>query len=293
MTWTTQLDRAHPLVGRVWDCRRAAYVEADAMLEVVGAARIVLLGEKHDNPDHHRLQARVLQSIVARGRRPALAFEMLETDQQPDVDRYRADPSASARGLGAAIGWDKSGWPPFDEYLPIFSIAFQNGLAIVAANLPKDRIRGIVHHGTGILGAEVARLALDPPVPAPLEESLRKELAASHCGKLPDEMFAPMALAQHVRDAEMARVLLDADRGDGAVLIAGSGHARSDRGVPFYIARQKPGARVASIAWLEVEKGVENPAAHAEGFGAAGLPFDFVWFTPRANDDDPCAAFGR
>src|SRR5215831_17329771 len=70
MTWTTQLDRAHPLVGRVWDCRRAVFVEPDAALETVGAARVVLLGEKHDNPDHHRLQARVVQSIVARGRHP-------------------------------------------------------------------------------------------------------------------------------------------------------------------------------------------------------------------------------
>jgi len=77
------------------------------------------------------------------------------------------------------------------------------------------------------------------------------------------------------------------------VLIAGAGHVRGDRGVPFYIARQKPGTRVASIAWLEVQKGVENPAAYAEGFAAERLPFDFVWFTPRANDDDPCAAFHR
>jgi uncharacterized iron-regulated protein len=218
---------------------------------------------------------------------------MLETDQQPDIDRYRANPSASARGLGVVTAWDKSGWPPFDDYLPIFAIAFQNGLAIAAANVPKDRIRGIVHHGTGILGEDAARLALDPPVPAPLEESLRKELAATHCGQLPDEMFAPMALAQHVRDAEMARIVLGADRGDGAVLIAGAGHVRSDRGVPLYIARQKPGVRVASIAWLEVQKGIEDPAAYAEGFVAERLPFDFVWFTPRANDDDPCAAFRR
>ena len=41
----------------------------------------------------------------------------------------------------------------------------------------------------------------------------------------------------------------------------------------------------------EVEKGKDQPPAYASRWNATALPFDFVWFTPRANDDDPCAVF--
>jgi uncharacterized iron-regulated protein len=105
-------------------------------------------------------------------------------------------------------------------------------------------------------------------------------------------MLAPMALAQRARDALMARALLDADA-DGAVLIAGAGHARTDRGVPYHLKAQKPGLAVVSIAWIEVDRDAAAPPAYAGAFAADRLPFDYVWFTPRANDDDPCAAFGK
>jgi uncharacterized iron-regulated protein len=68
----------------------------------------------------------------------------------------------------------------------------------------------------------------------------------------------------------------------GGILIAGNGHIRKDRGVPWYLARRDPGARVVTIGLLEVRDEVLRPPAD--------LPYDYVWFTPRVDDDDPCAA---
>ena len=31
-----------------------------------------------------------------------------------------------------------------------------------------------------------------------------------------------------------------------------------------------------------------DPTSYAARWNTKALPFDFVWFTPRANDDDPC-----
>jgi hypothetical protein len=53
----------------------------------------------------------------------------------------------------------------------------------------------------------------------------------------------------------------------------------------------KPDARVFSTAFVEVEGALATPEAYAPRFQAARLPFDFVWFTPRARDEDPCAGF--
>src|SRR4051812_674712 len=53
----TKLDVDHPLVGRVWDVKNATFITRDALWAKLVTADYVLLGEKHDNPDHHRLQA--------------------------------------------------------------------------------------------------------------------------------------------------------------------------------------------------------------------------------------------
>ena len=55
--WTSALDRDHPLVGRVYAVREGRYLSPAALLDALVGARDVLLGEAHDNPDHHRLQA--------------------------------------------------------------------------------------------------------------------------------------------------------------------------------------------------------------------------------------------
>ena len=45
------------------------------------------------------------------GRRPALGFEMLATDDAPAVIRYLARSPKDAAGLGDAVNWARSGWP--------------------------------------------------------------------------------------------------------------------------------------------------------------------------------------
>jgi uncharacterized iron-regulated protein len=85
----------------------------------------------------------------------------------------------------------------------------------------------------------------------------------------------------------MAQVLISAGGKDGAVLIAGGGHVRLDRGVPYQLARTAPGVSVASLVLREVRHGETNPKVYAAEEG----PFDFMWFTPRGSDADPCADF--
>jgi uncharacterized iron-regulated protein len=287
-TWLTTLDRDNALVGKIWDVKAGAFVEPSAMLSRLAGVHFVLLGERHDNPDHHRLEGRVLGELAKVGRRPAVVFEMLEVQQQADVDQYLARADANAAGFGAALAWEKTSWPPFKEYQPIFDAAFASKLTILAGNLAQADAKALVKQGTGALSAErVRELRLDQAFPAPLEATLADELRASHCGMLPENLLAPMALAQHARDAQMAKVLARGGSKDGAVLISGGGHARLDRGVPHYLALDAPGASVASLSFREVQHG----DADAKSYAAEEGPFDYVWFTPRGSDEDPCAAF--
>jgi uncharacterized iron-regulated protein len=198
---------------------------------------------------------------------------MLDLDQQPAVDAYLAR-GGDAAGFGAALDWEKRGWPTYATYAPILEVALAHRLPIVAANMPLAEVRAIVKGG---LSAETARrLRLDAPLSPARAAELREEMRASHCGQLPEAMLEPMALAQRARDATMAERMRAL--GPPVVLIAGDGHARTDRGVPAQL------PHTVSLAFIEVDRAVHEPAS---------APYDYVWYTPRATDEDPCAAFAK
>ena len=292
--WLSPLHLEHPLVGKLWDVERGRFVEEAELLKEAPRVRYFLLGERHDNPDHHRLQAALVRAIARGGRRPVLAFEMLDVAQQPKVDAALAQAPGDADALALAVDWAHSGWPDWSLYRPVFAAGLEAGLPLVAANLPREQVRALVMKGPGALDAGLrGRLALDTPLPEEMARALREEMRESHCGHLPEAMLEPMVLAQRARDAHFAARMHDADTGQGALLIAGSGHTRADRGVPLHLAREAPGQRVLSVGFVEVSPELREPPAYAASFGAPRLPFDYVWFTPAARREDPCAAFQK
>ena len=295
--WSTSLDRDHPLVGKIWSVRAARFVdEGDVRAALHG---YVLLGEKHDNPDHHALQARMLKLMIDAGEKPVVAFEMFDVDEQPAIDASRREHPRDAQSLARAVSWEKSGWPPFEQYAPIVQLALDRELPIVATGLPRSRMRALMKPaGAPDGGTEQAEPPIDEGVPLSPEQeaSLRDELRESHCGHLPEAHLGAMVRFQRARDASMASALIAAANASNAsdgVLIAGTGHTRRDRGAGADLAARDPSRTVVSIAFAEVEKGKNEPPAYASRWNATALPFDFVWFTPRANDDDPCAAFAH
>lgn len=287
--WTVESQRDHPLAGRIWDVREGRFLERTEAVARMAAARVVILGEKHDNPDHHTLQAEVLASLVELGRRPAVAFEQFDGDQAAALQAFLADAVEDAAGLGAAVGWEHTGWPPWSVYQPIADIAVRHSLPILAANLPARVARAISRSGLSAVSQEVADLGLEAELPEEVDAAMRREIMDSHCGMAVDAMMAPMVLVQRARDARMAQATAQgAAMGDGAVLIAGFGHARNDRAVPALLpATADP---VVSLAFLEVVAGRDDPPLYA-GEQDGTLPFDLVWFTPRLDDEDPCEKF--
>ena len=283
----------HPLTGRVWDVAAAQFITTETLVARLAPARFILLGERHDHPGHHVLQASVVRGVAATGRRPTVAFEMLAADQAPALAAHLRDSPRDAAGLGEAVGWSRSGWPAWSLYQPIAEAALAAGLPLATANLPAGTARAVARGDVGALPPALVRThGLDRPAAPEMQAAMEAEMRDSHCGQLPDTVLPAMVTAQRARDAAMAERLLAA-AGDGAVLIAGVGHVRTDRGVPIYLTARAPGAAVASLAFVEVATGRAAPTDYAERFGGARLPFDYVWFTTRGDEVDHCAHFRR
>jgi uncharacterized iron-regulated protein len=234
--------------------------------------------------------------LVAAGKRPGIALEMIRADQQDVVDaHFRARPG-DVPGLGPVLAWERSGWPEWRHYAQVIAPVARSGGVVIGANLPGPMIRVLARDGFKALGdGRVRALALDRPIPDSVLGAVEREIIDSHCGHVQPSRARAFATIQIARDAALADGLLTAaDRAEGsAVLIAGSGHVRRDRGVPLHLARRGVPASVAVLAPIEVRTGAITPADHTVAFGVSRLPFDFVWFTPRRERDDPCNSFKK
>ncbi len=293
--WSATGHADHPLVGRWYSPSAGAFVDGDAVIMRAIGSDLVGIGETHDAPDHHAVQAQFLHALIGSGRRPALVLEMIDEDRQVALDTARAKPAATpdalADAVADAVDWAHAGWPAFAMYRPLFVEALAAGAPIIAGNQPLAVTRRWVRAPDASAdAAERARLGLDRAWPEAWTRALRDELVADHCGMIAaDSKYVDgMVLAQRARDATLA-VHLRAAPADGAVLVAGSGHVRNDRGVPWALGSGAPARSMLAIGLLEVDPAMPAPEAYGARFGAARLPFDFVLFTPATARPDPCA----
>jgi uncharacterized iron-regulated protein len=275
--------REHPLVGSVVDVSRGTLSSEDSLTQAIRSARYVLIGERHDNPDHHVLQARLVSKALEGRRAPVLALEMFDLRDQPAIDRYFAGAPSTAAGLGDAVRWDEKGWPAWPMYLPIVQAGVDHGASIVAANLSRSDVMAAARSGEVTVAAE--RLAV-PSIPEEMREALEQEMFDAHCGHVPRDKVGMMAVAQVARDAVMARRMTMSLAADVVVLIAGNGHVRRDRGVPWHVRKQGAEGGVVSVGMAEVRPSWRDAGDVAREHGAE---FDFVWVTPEWERADPCA----
>ncbi len=292
--WDSPFGRGHPLAGKIWDVAAGSSIDAATLVERLAASQFVLLGEKHDNSDHHRLQAWLLRALIAADRRPAVGFEMFTVEDTAALARHLAEAPTDAAGLADVVDWDRSGWPAWALYQPIVEAAIEVRLPILGTNIAPSTLRALKLKGLAALEPSVrARLGLDRPLDPGVREAMAVEIGDAHCGYASQAAVEAMITIQQARDAQMAESLAAADGQDGAVLIAGFGHVRKDRGIPPFLTARHPGAAVSSVAFLEVDEDTTAPEGYAAQFGQETLPFDYLWFTPRVDEREPCARFRK
>ncbi len=225
----------------------SASTDIGPAVDAVSDARFIAIGERHDNPLHHAIQAKIVTAL-----RPAgIAFEMIPQALEETVNRLRRE-GASRDELAAALDWEESGWPDFALYAPILEAA--PDAYIAGGGLSRQALSAIYARGAPGLGEEMtARYGLDEPLPAEVAAMMLNEQYEAHCGLLDRTRLAPMVAVQRAWDAAYAEAWRRAAlRGEGrSVLICGNAHARLRSGAPAYLSRAMPDATIAAIGQVE------------------------------------------
>ena len=242
------------------------------LLQRLAGADFLLLGETHDNPLHHQARAALLRDLPAPVGRVVLE----------QLDRgARLDPALPLDEALERAGFQRGAWQwPLHE--PVFVAARERGMPIVGGNLGRADGRRIATQGEAAVDPALAARLAEAPLSGTAQRELDTDLVDGHCGRLPASRLPNMRLAQRARDAALALSLLEA-AGAPALLIAGNGHVRRDYGVPPLLAARAPTARVVSVGFVEVAAGATPDPAGLRG------RYDYVWFTPPVEREDPCA----
>lgn len=300
-----------PLTDRIFRASDHAELTREDLLREIEQARVVYLGEKHDNLRHHQLQLELITALVEGGRHPAIGFEVFSLDQTSLLMGYVTSqtPPAShgANSLIESRLRQSLGWSDDDErwrfYGPILKFAREKGLVVFGADLRPGIRRRIIEVGTAGL-TNVERLQLYPSgFENPAYEALMREaLKQAHCG-YGDEVYIGRLYANWVaRNDTMATAIvetLNQDNGRTVIMILGAGHVRNNMGVYERVADKRPDVRQLNLGFREVGEPpapIENYTQELESDGARFAPdHELLWFSTRAKNsvEDPCEAVRR
>lgn len=239
------------------------------LVDAAASARIILLGESHQDTVGHRLRHRLVEELADRQevRRadPAMvvSLEMFERDVQLVLDEYVAGLVTEEHFLRAARPW-----PSYArDYRPYVELARERGFPVVAANPPRRYVNRVARLGPEALEdlPEEAFRWL-PPLPVdPPSERYREEWRHA-MGEGHEHAGESALMAQNLWDAGMAHAIhraLEAHPEASLVHVSGSFHVAGGTGIPEHLARFRPGEDVLIIVGVPVaEVGVFDPDRH-------------------------------
>ncbi len=265
--WQSPEGREHVDLGMIRDLESGQQLTPQQLVFRLAAAPRVLVGEQHDNPDHHALQLWLLQALSDQRPQGSLLLEMITPDQQSRVDsaQHNIRQAHYPPDLPTALGWQK-GWD-WALYGPLMRFALAQPYPVLSANLAAQEIGAIYHQRPALSGTESTRDAV--------RAQLLAQVRDSHCGMLPEDALPAMLAIQQQRDRRMARSVMDAP--PPALLVAGSYHVRKDLGVPLHMSDLGSSERPVVLLLAQVGSDVQPASA------------DYVWYTAALPDQDYCA----
>jgi uncharacterized iron-regulated protein len=266
-----QLPAAHPPIPpaaayvpeRVFDTSTRMFVDFEMMLADLAKADVVFVGEQHDDPNTHRLEAALLDGLLRRKVAPVLSLEMFERDVQPVLDGYLAGRVAEEELIRTSRPWPRYS----TDYRSMVELAKRQGWTVVASNVPRRIASAIAKSGRDVLDAlpESERALSAKELECPLDgyfDRFAKTMTGHPAGtQTAEEQRATTERfywAQCVKDETMAESIVLAFQkrpaGQGPVVhYNGAFHSDFTLGTASRVIRRLPGKRAVVVSMLPVD----------------------------------------
>ncbi len=237
---------------------------------------VVLLGESHDDAEHHRWQFHTIAALFSRQPDMVLAFEMFPRRVQPVLDRW------SKGELNETTFLHEVDWPQIwgiasELYLPLFHFARMHRLPMLALNVDRATTRRVAAQGFASVPSSEREDVGDPAAASSsyrdrLFEWFKKHPAAGKEPRADSEPFERFVRAQLFWDRAMAEAIASARRGGRPLIVGimGSGHVEFGDGVPHQLAELGVNDVVTALPWrVDADFPIHDPPIADVLFGVA------------------------
>ncbi|MDE2293012.1 MAG: ChaN family lipoprotein [Elusimicrobia bacterium] len=260
-----------------------AVIGQDALFDRLARADVVFAGEKHDEALHHRVQAALLEGLLARRPRLQLGLEMVSRDLQPTLDAWQDGRMSDA---DFAAFWKRTWGFDYALYAPVLDYAKSHHVRVLGLNAPIGVIVQVYRGGLSSLTA-AQRAELPASVAQTSDPSylayLRKTIDETH-GHPPPAQLENMLEAQAAWNETMGETAARALADGPLLVLAGTGHMLYRAGVPESLRRRRAAAEAVVLPWPDDGGGAALPDLLRDlrdpARGNLGLADDF-WLLPR------------
>jgi len=252
------------------------------MMDMVAGARLVCIGESHDNYRAHEVQLQVVRELDRRfPGRVAIGMEMFRQPQQEVLDRWTRGELGELQFL-EAVDWRGTWSADYRHYAALLEFARDSRLDVVALNPSRELQDAVRRLPPGELPEHLRDQLPEVGEPDPYQHAV---IEAFYGGHLPTpgafESFFRVQLLWEESMAERVVDYLGSERGQGKIMvtITGSGHVEYGFGVPKKVIRRMPMPYVI-IAPTEIEVPPEKQMPDVRLPELPLYPADFVWWIP-------------
>lgn len=206
-------------------------ISFDTLMADLESIRVVYVGERHTNPDHHRIQSEIITALSAKNKNISIGMEMFDHTYQPILDHWSTG-EIDRDQLLRQTHWYANWRYDFDFYKEILETARKNHIQVVGLNIPFHIPPKISIGGIESLGA-MERNLLPKTVDTSIKEhrSYIEKIYKFHRIKGRDK-FEYFYEAQCVWEDAMASQIAKHLGQNQMVVIAGNGHIIHKFGIP-------------------------------------------------------------
>ncbi|HFE39211.1 MAG TPA: PDZ domain-containing protein [Gammaproteobacteria bacterium] len=228
-----------------------------SVASLLSQTNVVLLGEDHDNPEHHRWQLQTLSGIYALQPNMVLGFEAFPRSTQKILDQWVAG-ELSEKEFLEAVDWDKIWRFNKDYYMPMFHFARMNRIPMYALNVDRKLVSRVGSEGWDNIPEKEREGVSKPAAPSQAYIDVLADVFSQHMpkhahrrdGQVPEltaeeiqeitakPSFQHFLQGQLLWDRAMAEVFYDAVKNKKhpvIVGILGAGHIMGHYGVPHQL----------------------------------------------------------
>lgn len=259
-------------------------VPAEGAMEMLSGARLIFVGETHDNIHAHRVELTVIRELHRRfPGQVAVGMEMFREPQQEALDRWTSGELSELEFLKESKWYDNWG-SDFGYYREILQFAREHRIDVVALNPSRELQEQVSRSGLDNVSEEFRAKLPEIGPPDPWQRAAMQGIFGGH---LPSEgMFDSFFRVQVLWEETMASRIVEylkSPRGEGKrmAILAGGWHVKHGFGIPKKVVRRMPLSYAILLPEeFEVPEEKRDQLMEVDLPRIPLLPADFLWYVP-------------